>query len=149
MKVLPPSPTLTAGLKKIGEQLVADWEKRASPRPRKFSRPTASNGLLSWYGVPRRREHRGDVPNRSLASFVSKALSEATMHDRFAKTPEPPYYAVIFTSQRTDGDDGYSEMASAMHALALAQPGCLARKARAMPPGSALRLPISRTKRRS
>jgi heme-degrading monooxygenase HmoA len=32
---------------------------------------------------------------------------------------------VIFTSQRTEGDDGYGAMASQMHALALAQPGCL------------------------
>ncbi len=28
-----------------------------------------------------------------------------------AKTPEPPYYAVIFSSHRTEGDNGYSEMA--------------------------------------
>lgn len=47
------------------------------------------------------------------------------MTDRFAKTPEPPYYAVIFTSQRTSVDDGYGAMASAMHALALEQPGCI------------------------
>lgn len=47
------------------------------------------------------------------------------MHDRFADTPEPPYYAVIFSSQRTEGDGGYSAMAEAMHALALEQPGCL------------------------
>lgn len=47
------------------------------------------------------------------------------MSERFAKTPAPPYYAVIFTSQRTDGDDGYGAMAAAMHELALAQPGCL------------------------
>ena len=31
MKVLPPSPAFNAGLKKIGDQLVADWEKRATP----------------------------------------------------------------------------------------------------------------------
>ncbi|HTN65357.1 MAG TPA: antibiotic biosynthesis monooxygenase, partial [Burkholderiaceae bacterium] len=24
-----------------------------------------------------------------------------------AETPNPPYYAVIFTSVRTEGDDGY------------------------------------------
>jgi heme-degrading monooxygenase HmoA len=47
------------------------------------------------------------------------------MSERFAKTPEPPYYAVIFTSQRTGGDDGYGAMAEAMHKLALEQPGCL------------------------
>ena len=28
---------------------------------------------------------------------------------RFAQRPEPPYYAVIFTSQRTEGDHGYDE----------------------------------------
>ena len=43
----------------------------------------------------------------------------------FAKTPEPPYYAVIFASQRTEGDNGYDAMADAMFDLALRQPGCL------------------------
>lgn len=43
----------------------------------------------------------------------------------FAKTPSPPYYAVIFTSQRTDGDNGYSEMAEKMLALASQQSGFL------------------------
>lgn len=42
-----------------------------------------------------------------------------------AKTPEPPYYAVIFTSLRTEGDDGYSAMADAMAELAIEQPGYL------------------------
>ena len=31
-----------------------------------------------------------------------------------AKTPKQPYYAVIFTSVRTEGDKGYSEMADLM-----------------------------------
>lgn len=43
----------------------------------------------------------------------------------FANTPDPPYYAVIFTSQRRAGDDGYTAMAEAMVKLALQQPGCL------------------------
>jgi hypothetical protein len=43
----------------------------------------------------------------------------------FATTPEPPYYAVIFTSQRTESDHGYEAMAQAMFELALKQPGCL------------------------
>ena len=47
------------------------------------------------------------------------------MPDGFASTPEPPYYAVIFTSQRTEADDGYEAMAQAMYELALEQPGCL------------------------
>jgi heme-degrading monooxygenase HmoA len=43
----------------------------------------------------------------------------------FARTPAPPYYAVIFTSQRADADPEYALMAQAMHALALSQAGCL------------------------
>ena len=31
-----------------------------------------------------------------------------------AVTPEPPYYAVIFTSLRTEGDQGYGAMAQRM-----------------------------------
>ena len=42
-----------------------------------------------------------------------------------AKTPEPPYFAVIFTSQRTEGDRGYSSMADRMVELAEQQPGFL------------------------
>lgn len=43
----------------------------------------------------------------------------------FATTPEPPYYAVIFSSQRTAGDDGYGQMAERMMELAAEQPGFL------------------------
>ena len=42
-----------------------------------------------------------------------------------ANTPEPPYYAVIFTSQRSDSLDGYAETAARMLELAAAQPGYL------------------------
>ena len=42
-----------------------------------------------------------------------------------AKTPAPPYYAVIFSSLRTDGDHGYGEAASRMLELAGEQPGFL------------------------
>lgn len=45
--------------------------------------------------------------------------------NRFAKTPEPPYYAVIFSSTRTAGDRGYSAMAEKMFELAEEQPGFL------------------------
>ena len=38
---------------------------------------------------------------------------------------QPPYYAVIFTSVRTDGDHGYSEAAASMLKLASEQPGFL------------------------
>lgn len=42
-----------------------------------------------------------------------------------AATPSPPYYAVIFTSTRTEGDNGYEKMADAMFELATKQPGFL------------------------
>lgn len=42
-----------------------------------------------------------------------------------AQTPKPPYYAVIFTSVRTEGDKGYSEMANKMLDLAQKQSGFL------------------------
>jgi heme-degrading monooxygenase HmoA len=42
-----------------------------------------------------------------------------------ATTPAPPYYAVIFTSLRSDGDNGYGKMAEAMETLAATQSGFL------------------------
>ncbi|WP_342129745.1 antibiotic biosynthesis monooxygenase family protein [Hydrogenophaga sp. OTU3427] len=39
--------------------------------------------------------------------------------------PEPPYYAVIFSSQRTPGEAGYGDMAERMVELASGQPGFL------------------------
>jgi heme-degrading monooxygenase HmoA len=43
----------------------------------------------------------------------------------FSNTPQPPYYAVIFSSLRTSGDSGYGEMADRMAELASQQPGFL------------------------
>ena len=42
-----------------------------------------------------------------------------------ANTPTPPYYAVIFSSIRTDDSEGYGEMAERMVELAAQQPGYL------------------------
>lgn len=42
-----------------------------------------------------------------------------------AKTPKPPYYAVIFTSIRNDGENGYNEMAQKMAELSAQQKGFL------------------------
>jgi heme-degrading monooxygenase HmoA len=42
-----------------------------------------------------------------------------------ARTPDPPYFAVIFTSRRTAVDDGYGAMADRMVELASGQPGFL------------------------
>ncbi len=42
-----------------------------------------------------------------------------------AETPNPPYYAVIFSSIRTGVDDSYLEVAEKMNALAKLQEGYL------------------------
>jgi len=42
-----------------------------------------------------------------------------------AKTPKPPYYAVIFCSIKTEDDDGYTEMTNLMVELANQQDGFL------------------------
>jgi heme-degrading monooxygenase HmoA len=38
---------------------------------------------------------------------------------------KPPYFAVVFTSRRTEGDNGYADASDAMVALAAEQPGFL------------------------
>jgi heme-degrading monooxygenase HmoA len=43
----------------------------------------------------------------------------------FVTNPEPPYYAVIFSSLRSAGDNGYSKMAQNMQELASQQDGFL------------------------
>ncbi len=42
-----------------------------------------------------------------------------------AKTPNPPYYAVIFTSLRTEGDNDYAITAKTMETLASQNDGYL------------------------
>ena len=42
-----------------------------------------------------------------------------------ASTPDPPYYAVIFTSLRKEGDHGYAQMTEIMVELASDQSGFL------------------------
>lgn len=44
---------------------------------------------------------------------------------RFAPLPDPPYYAVIFTAQRTATDQGYDAMATQMVEMAAQQAGYL------------------------
>ncbi len=60
--------------------------------------------------------HAGEFTRRAETLSVIPA---------FAKTPKPPYYAVIFSSQRTEGDNGYAKMAGRMVELAARQPGFL------------------------
>ncbi|WP_428409615.1 antibiotic biosynthesis monooxygenase family protein [Hyphococcus sp.] len=42
-----------------------------------------------------------------------------------SRAPQPPYYAVIFSSRRTPGDNGYADMAEQMDELAKTMPGYL------------------------
>ena len=58
--------------------------------------------------------------NRSGRTSVSETLAAEP-----ANTPEPPYYAVIFTSIRHERDAGYAETAQRMLQLASRQPGFL------------------------
>jgi heme-degrading monooxygenase HmoA len=44
---------------------------------------------------------------------------------KISSTPTPPYYAVIFTSLRTDGDNNYAATAQRMEELAMQHPGFL------------------------
>ena len=43
----------------------------------------------------------------------------------FANLPAPPYYAVIFSAQRSAGDNGYNDTAQRMVELAATMPGYL------------------------
>lgn len=43
----------------------------------------------------------------------------------FAKLPAPPYYVVTFASRRTQGNNGYGDMAQKMADMAAQQPGYL------------------------
>ena len=52
-----------------------------------------------------------------------------------ARTPRPPYYAVIFTSIRTPGDQGYAETSDRMAELASAQAGFLGAESVRAPDG--------------
>lgn len=52
-----------------------------------------------------------------------------------ANTPPPPYYAVIFTSVRTQLTAGYGETATLLEELAEQQPGCLGMESARNAPG--------------
>lgn len=54
---------------------------------------------------------------------------------QFAATPDPSYYAVIFTSVRTEGDRGYGETAARMEELAKDVPGYLGIESARSPDG--------------
>lgn len=73
-------------------------------------------------------EDATSAPDREPVRFDLEPIRPAPDHEpiRFARTPEPPYLAVIFASLRR-ADDGvaYSRMAERMVELAAHQPGFL------------------------
>ncbi len=72
--------------------------------------------VLSAAGHTIIRTRSSDVPEKSRPEPAPPLM---------AATPEPPYYAVIFTSIRTGTDKGYQKTARDMMALAARQPGFL------------------------
>lgn len=71
-----------------------------------------------------------DGRGQSRVRFVHKLAVEQGLEQPFgevalATTPDVPYYAVIFSSLRTPGDNGYAKMADEMGELAANQPGFL------------------------
>ena len=64
------------------------------------------------------------MTGRFPPNFIERAMNTASTPGP-ARTPPPPYYAVIFTSLRTEGDRGYGTMADRMVELAADQPGFL------------------------
>ena len=60
-----------------------------------------------------------------MTSAATPSEPIRTPKGTFARTVEPPYVAVIFTSTRTSDAEGYGRMAEAMEELAAQQPGYL------------------------
>jgi len=56
---------------------------------------------------------------------VCNAKQNKLFNISIANTPEPPYYAVIFTSIRTAGDNGYDQMGKRMVELTQQHEGYL------------------------
>ena len=99
-----------------------------------------------------RRLSRSGVRGWRRRVYAARPCSGGAMPDdpRLARTPEPPYWVVMFTSRRTSQDDeGYGRMAEAMAALAASQPGYLGLGAHATRRASASRSPTGPASRRS
>tara|TARA_R110002050_G_scaffold137346_2_gene260923 strand:- start:669 stop:986 length:318 start_codon:yes stop_codon:yes gene_type:complete len=45
--------------------------------------------------------------------------------NKISPTPKPPYYAVIFTSIKSDNQENYAEMSAKMEKMVINQPGYL------------------------
>jgi heme-degrading monooxygenase HmoA len=88
----------------------------------KITRPRS---LIQW----QRTKALNASPILAHTPISSQHLTPITLmsqnQSQIVETPEPPYWAVIFTSNRTEGDRGYGQMAERMAELAAKQPGFL------------------------
>ena len=80
----------------------------------------------------------GDMSDQSVAPVVVSPVSPvAPVASSVSPVAahEPPYYAVVFTSVRTEGDNGYGETADRMGELVKEIPGFLGEDAARTPGG--------------
>ena len=56
----------------------------------------------------------------------------------FAPRPDPPYYAVIFTTVQTETLDGYAAMSARMESLASERPGYIGIESAGTPAGTGI-----------
>lgn len=89
---------------------------------RRLRTRAGTRGIAQRGWCPPMRAVRGKLA-ASKCPDIAKAAPMSS--PRFAATPEPPYYTVIFASQRREGDDGYASTAERMVELAAQQPGFL------------------------
>lgn len=75
--------------------------------------------VTAWIGEPANPTSPGHRPSSSPPNTVRGSTLS------IARTPEPPYYAVLFTNVRSSDSEGYVEMARDMVELASSQPGYL------------------------
>ena len=75
--------------------------------------------------LPARPGHDPPGPAGARVAAVLPVAVPGGVVTGIAETPEPPYVAVVFTSLRTDGDNGYAVMSARMDELAAQQPGYL------------------------
>ncbi len=78
---------------------------------------------------------RGGVAGRRAPLLAGAGTGGGARMSGIAQTPEPPYVAVVFTSLRTEGDEGYGVMSDRMNVLAAEQPGYLGRESCRDPDG--------------
>ena len=87
------------------------------------TKPTCQRQMWTLPGV--RWGHLGCIHVAAAIVRLRGVASLIASDGSIASTPEPPYVAVIFTSVRRAGDEGYAAMSRRMAHLAAVQPGYL------------------------